>query len=506
MSSPVQVNNFSAIDFKESLEPTPKQNIFEWLWDKIHDFFCNSEKDKVKRAIKEFINIKSDLNADSAQMPDSFLNINSNSTIDDYLNIRQNNLSAIQKQYTLCRFWNNIASATREISNNSFHHKIEFAPDQDGKIVMKGAIIFYDKVVRDYSIALETDENGKLDLRGLCLAHTTISTQNMEGFNLSGVDLKNSKLFYVDLKDANCTSSNFAGCIFENCNLNNTDCNGANINNTMLPGKGYNNENKRGNDLEGIILRNSSCIGSNLSWVDLSKSDCRGANFSSCNLSNITIPDKNQMEDTTLNQAILSNVHNKNKKDNDKEQYNKFIKNYNWDQYTNKGEQLKQAFKEIVEDVDDSEIKKSNKQFADVIIQYLISDKNPHPLHFNKEETIKETKNNINLFMKKNSQSSDIFNKATAPGIIFKPQHVKKSLITQYKKEKLNTKAIENSLMRSQMAKIIVDSNIDKIIRQSPEIINAIHDISLESYSTINETIDLYFEEIVNNIFYKMNY
>lgn len=82
----------------------------------------------------------------------------------------------------------------------------------------------------------------------------------------------------------------------------------------MLPGKGYNNENKRGNDLEGIILRNSSCIGSNLSWVNLSKSDCRGANFSSCNLSNITIPDKNQMEDTTLNQAILSNVHNKNKK------------------------------------------------------------------------------------------------------------------------------------------------------------------------------------------------
>ncbi len=56
------------------------------------------------------------------------------------------------------------------------------------------------------------------------------------------------------------------------------------------------------------------------------------------------------------------------------------------------------------------------------------------------------------------------------------------------------------------MAKIIVDSNIDKIIRQSPEIINAIHDISLESYSTINETIDLYFEEIVNNSFYKMNY
>lgn len=152
--------------------------------------FLQQWKDKVKRAIKEFINIKSDLNADSAQMPDSFLNINSNSTIDDYLNIRQNNLSAIQKQYTLCRFWNNIASATREISNNSFHHKIEFAPDQDGKIVMKGAIIFYNKVVKDYSIALETDENGKLDLRGLCLAHTTISTQNMEGFNLSGVDLK----------------------------------------------------------------------------------------------------------------------------------------------------------------------------------------------------------------------------------------------------------------------------------------------------------------------------
>ncbi|WDC28797.1 hypothetical protein PS043_18040 [Escherichia albertii] len=108
--------------------------------------------------------------------------------------------------------------------------------------------------------------------------------------------------------------------------------------------------------------------------------------------------------------------------------------------------------------------------------------------------------------MKKNSQYSDMFNKTTAPDIIFNPQHVKKSLITQYKKEKLNTKAIENSLMRSQMAKIIVDSNIDKIIRQSPEIINAIHDISLESYSTINETIDLYFEEIVNNIFYKMNY
>ncbi|EPI8973315.1 hypothetical protein ACTC6A_001531 [Escherichia albertii] len=61
----------------------------------------------MKRAIKEFINIKSDLNADSAQMPDSFLNINSNSTIDDYLNIRQNNLSAYK---------NNIHSAVSGIT------------------------------------------------------------------------------------------------------------------------------------------------------------------------------------------------------------------------------------------------------------------------------------------------------------------------------------------------------------------------------------------------------
>lgn len=46
MSSPVQVNNFSSIDFKESLKPTPKQNIFEWLWDKIHDFFATVKKIK----------------------------------------------------------------------------------------------------------------------------------------------------------------------------------------------------------------------------------------------------------------------------------------------------------------------------------------------------------------------------------------------------------------------------------------------------------------------------
>lgn len=88
--------------------------------------FLDSDKQKAFKSIHKYINTLSVLNYNSASSPDPKFNIDATSDLDSYLKLDFDSLSPKQKQTTLCRFWNKIASSFPEPYNSTITHNIIF--------------------------------------------------------------------------------------------------------------------------------------------------------------------------------------------------------------------------------------------------------------------------------------------------------------------------------------------------------------------------------------------
>ena len=142
-------------------------------------------------------------------------------------------------------------------------------------------------------------------------------------FDLSGVDLQNSYLGFIDFRDVNLSNSNLNGANLEhailiNANLSNAKLNYANLRCACLSGANLRNTqlihtdlgstnlcnvnleyanlgdaNLRYADLINTNLRCTNLTGANLSATDLSNSDLRGSSLRYTNLSNANLNNAN---------------------------------------------------------------------------------------------------------------------------------------------------------------------------------------------------------------------
>ncbi|HBD0442009.1 TPA: hypothetical protein KGM90_003237, partial [Escherichia coli] len=102
---PILFTDVPVADLRNSMKHDLNQNLIERLWNKIRDFFLDSDKQKAFKSIHKYINTLSVLNYNSALTPDPNFNIDASSDLDSYLNLKFDNLSPKQKQTTLCCFW-----------------------------------------------------------------------------------------------------------------------------------------------------------------------------------------------------------------------------------------------------------------------------------------------------------------------------------------------------------------------------------------------------------------
>ncbi|EFK5686963.1 hypothetical protein APS90_001249, partial [Escherichia coli] len=121
---PILFTDVPVADLRNSMKHDLNQNLIERLWNKIRDFFLDSDKQKAFKSIHKYINTLSVLNYNSALTPDPNFNIDASSDLDSYLNLKFDNLSPKQKQTTLCCFWNKIASSLPEPYNSTIKHNI----------------------------------------------------------------------------------------------------------------------------------------------------------------------------------------------------------------------------------------------------------------------------------------------------------------------------------------------------------------------------------------------
>ncbi|HGX2398641.1 TPA: pentapeptide repeat-containing protein, partial [Escherichia coli] len=216
---PILFTDVPVADLRNSMKHDLNQNLIERLWNKIRDFFLDSDKQKAFKSIHKYINTLSVLNYNSALTPDPNFNIDASSDLDSYLNLKFDNLSPKQKQTTLCCFWNKIASSLPEPYNSTIKHNIIFYKVGEN-LMIRGTISIVNEVVKTYSLPIEKDDNGYYDFSGLYLAHS----------NISGKDPNKDPAidFGIDLGNCNCSNVNFEHTYFDSVKFTNTNCTNAN--------------------------------------------------------------------------------------------------------------------------------------------------------------------------------------------------------------------------------------------------------------------------------------
>ncbi|EOR4059397.1 T3SS effector pentapeptide repeat protein EspY3, partial [Escherichia coli] len=245
---PILFTDVPVADLRNSMKQDLNQNLIERLWNKIRDFFLDSDKQKAFKSIHKYINTLSVLNYNSALTPDPNFNIDATSDLDSYLKLDFDRLSPKQKQTTLCCFWNKIASSLPEPYNSTIKHNIIFYKDGEN-LMIRGTISIVNEVVKTYSLPIEKDDNGYYDFSGLYLAHSNISGKDpnkdpdidfgidMGNCNCSNVNFEHTYFYGVKFTNANCTNANFNNCRFKKCDLTNMNCTGAILDNAMIYGK-----------------------------------------------------------------------------------------------------------------------------------------------------------------------------------------------------------------------------------------------------------------------------
>jgi len=98
-----------------------------------------------------------------------------------------------------------------------------------------------------------------------------LDTKECPGCNLSGVDLANKALTFVNLSNANLSGANLSGA-----NLSGADLSNTNLTNADLKGAKLNGARIIGTNLAGTNLSNANLLGANL-W----NTDLTGAKFNS---------------------------------------------------------------------------------------------------------------------------------------------------------------------------------------------------------------------------------
>lgn len=84
---PILFTDVPVADLRNSMKQDLNQNLIERLWNKIRDFFLDSDKQKAFKSIHKYINTLSVLNYNSASSPDPKFNIDATSDLDSYLKL-----------------------------------------------------------------------------------------------------------------------------------------------------------------------------------------------------------------------------------------------------------------------------------------------------------------------------------------------------------------------------------------------------------------------------------
>lgn len=486
---PILFTDVPVADLRNSMKQDLNQNLIERLWNKIRDFFLDSDKQKAFKSIHKYINTLSVLNYNSALTPDPNFNIDATSDLDSYLKLDFDRLSPKQKQTTLCCFWNKIASSLPEPYNSTIKHNIIFYKVGE-YLMMRGTISIVNEVVKTYSLPIEKDDNGHYDFSGLYLAHSNISSKDMENCNCSNVNFEHTYFDDVNFTKANCTKANFNSCRFMKCDLTNMNCTGAIFDNAVIYGKEpemqypegdqiiqrITYQKTHGNETKGMILTNCSCVKTTFNWADLSESDCQNVDFSEANLSNTILPDIVMMKGTKLYRTDL---------------FNPILK--------------AEADAESTEEKDISPL-------AKIILDYIESDKNPESLKFDEKLATTKIIQDIDNFIFYNQHLKNIFNRAmNREGKISRKKYneifkyieaqAKQDFTDQYKITKndylkkipLTAQLIAKYKMDDQLNQLLVTREIQDEIKS--KIQDKIDDLSNKLFNTINETIKHNFDD-----------
>ncbi|EFA4797329.1 T3SS effector pentapeptide repeat protein EspY3 [Escherichia coli] len=490
---PILFTDVPVADLRNSMKQDLNQNIIERLWNKIRDFFLDSDKQKAFKSIHKYINTLSVLNYNSALSPDPNFNIDATSDLDSYLKLDFDSLSPKQKQTTLCCFWNKIASSLPEPYNTTIKHNIIF--DKVGEnLMIRGTISIVNEVVKTYSLPIEKDDNGYYDFSGLYLAHSNISGKDpdkdigidMGNCNCSNVNFEHTYFDDVKFTNANCTNANFNNCRFKKCDLTNMNCTGAILDNAMIYGKEpemqrpekdqiITDQKSLGNETKGMILTNCSCVKTTFNWADLSESDCQNVDFSEANLSNTILPDIVRMKGTKLYRTDL--------------------------------------FNPILKTEAESTEEKDISPLAKIILDYIESDKNPESLNFEEKSTVIKIKQDIDNFIFYNQHLKKIFNRAmNLQGKISRKKYneffkyiqeeAKQDFKHQYKLTKndylkkipLTAQLIAKYKMDDQLDQLLVTREIQDEVKS--KIQDKIDELSKNLFNTMTETIENNFDDI----------
>ncbi|QJU25259.1 pentapeptide repeat-containing protein [Escherichia coli] len=496
---PILFTDVPVADLRNSMKHDLNQNLIERLWNKIRDFFVDSDKQKAFKSIHKYINTLSALNYNSALTPDPDFNIDAKSDLDSYLNLNFDRLSPKQKQTTLCCFWNKIASSLPEPYNSTITHKVIFYKLGE-KMIMGGTISIVNEVVKTYSLPIEKDDSGYYDFSGLYLAHSNISGKDpnedlaidfgidMGNCNCSNVNFEHTYFDGVKFTNANCTNANFNSCRFKKCDLTNMNCTGAIFDNAVIYGKEpemqypegdqiiqrITYQKTHGNETKGMILTNCSCVKTTFNWADLSESDCQNVDFSEANLSNTILPNIAMMKGTKLYRTDL--------------------------------------FNPILKTEAESTEEKDISPLAKIILDYIESDKNSESLHFDEKSTVIKIKQDIDNFIFYNQHLKNIFKRTmNLQGKISRKKYneifkyiqaqAKQDFIDQYKLTKndflkkipLTAQLIAKYKMDDQLNQLLVTREIQDEIKL--KIQDKIDDLSNKLFNTINETIKGNFDD-----------
>ena len=143
---------------------------------------------------------------------------------------------------------------------------------------------------------------GNVNLVGADLRDAGLVAANLRGANVRGADLRGADLRGADLNNANLSNANLSSANLSNANLSNVNLTNANLTNANLTDIKVSEEVKT-----YLISIGFDVFGVNLAGADLSGTDLTSSNLSNANLANVNLSNAN-LSNANLSGADLSSA------------------------------------------------------------------------------------------------------------------------------------------------------------------------------------------------------